>query len=305
LRVESGTIIQQLFRSRGEAQFALIDEPLPAKLSAVMDFVDTFFSTRVRYLGPLRDEPRPLYPLSTSGDSTDVGTKGEFTAAVLDVNRDVLVQYLSPESINAGKFDGELESRPLIEAVEHWLRYLGVSTGVRTKDRGSLGHELKVLSEGINRELDLTQVGVGVSQVLPIVVLSLLAPRGSTLIFEQPELHLHPKVQALLGDFFISMSRSYTQCVVETHSEYLLNRLRFRVAQSEPSIADQMKVYFAEVTNGETTYRPVTISDYGSVLEWPTGFFDESTSESEAILLAALQKRKRRRSSSDDDHDND
>ena len=127
---------------------------------------------------------------------------------------------------------------------------------LRTRDRGKLGHELKVrvATEGVAQ--DLTHVGVGVSQVLPILVMSLLAEEDTTLIFEQPELHLHPKVQTLLGDFFLSMALLGKQCIVETHSEYLINRLRFRAASAplEQSISDVMKIYLVEKSEETSTF---------------------------------------------------
>ncbi|HUS84501.1 MAG TPA: DUF3696 domain-containing protein, partial [Anaerolineales bacterium] len=141
---------------------------------------------------------------------------------------------------------------------------------------------------------DLTHVGVGVSQVLPILVASLLAEPDTTLIFEQPELHLHPRVQTLLGDFFLSMTALGKQCIVETHSEYLINRLRFRTAaaiESNPWVS-ALKVYFVERSENGSLFRDVAINEYGAVLDWPEGFFDQSQLEAEAILRAAAVKRK-------------
>lgn len=111
---------------------------------------------------------------------------------------------------------------------------------------------------GLSQPQDLTHVGVGVSQVLPILVMCLLAEPDTTLIFEQPELHLHPKVQTLLGDFFLSMSPLGKQCVLETHSEYLINRLRFRAAASNSYvIANRIKMYFVEKYGDSSSFRPV------------------------------------------------
>ncbi len=107
-------------------------------------------------------------------------------------------------------------TRTLEAAVIDWLQYLGVANSVSSRDQGKLGHELKVALSDTDSTHDLTHVGVGVSQVLPILVICLLADRDSTLVFEQPELHLHPKVQTLLGDFFLSMALINKQCIVET-----------------------------------------------------------------------------------------
>ena len=193
-------------------------------------YVDRFFSTSVRYLGPLRDEPKLLYPLSPTADPSDVGLKGEHTAAVLELHKNRQVNYIPTSAFSEPEIDPQPETRSLKEAVVDWLQYLGVAEGVDSRDRGKLGHELTVRISGANRSHDLTHVGVGVSQVLPILVASLLSDPDTTLIFEQPELHLHPKVQTLLGDFFLSLTQLGKQCILETHSEYLINRIRFRIA---------------------------------------------------------------------------
>ena len=142
---------------------------------------------------------------------------------------------------------------------------------------------------------DLTHVGVGVSQVLPILVMCLLAEPDTTLIFEQPELHLHPKVQTLLGDFFLSMSLLGKQCVLETHSEYLINRLRFRAAAStSDEIAKNIVMYFVEKPADKSVFRRVIVNEYGAITDWPDGFFDQSQDEAEGILKAATRKRQSR-----------
>jgi predicted ATPase len=139
----------------------------------------------------------------------------------------------------------------LQNAVVDWLSYMGVVEGVFTGDRGKIGHELQVRTPGIEKFHDLTNVGVGVSQVLPIVLMCLLAPAGSLLIFEQPELHLHPKVQTRLADFFISIALAGKQCLLETHSEYLVHRLRRRIAEAPgEQLTTLSKLYFVEREGG-------------------------------------------------------
>ena len=120
-------------------------------------------------------------------------------------------------------------------------------------------------------------------------------------MFEQPELHLHPKVQTLLGDFFLSMALCNKQCIVETHSEYLIDRLRFRIAAATPEkeLKSQPKIYFVEQSSQGTTFREVVINEYGAVLDWPEGFFDQSHQQAEEILRAAAMKRKASRRNKD------
>ncbi|MFC7489836.1 MULTISPECIES: AAA family ATPase [unclassified Knoellia] len=275
-------------------EYDIRTESLPSGLREGAELIDRFLSKKVRYLGPLRDEPRPVYPLSSSGDILDVGTKGEFTASVLNLNRDETVDYLSPANVAAGNYNAPMEHKPLLAAVEEWLRYLGVSDGVSTEEMGSRGHELRVRTTS-KSYLDLTQVGVGVSQVLPIIVAGLVAPARSLTIFEQPELHLHPRVQTRLADFFVSMVHSHLQCLIETHSEYIINRLRLRAASSESGLHKKIKLYFVEQVDSQTRYRDVRISEFGTFTDWPIGFFDESHREAEAILRAGMAKRRKRK----------
>jgi predicted ATPase len=266
--------------------------PVSDPLDFAGDYISDYFQRLVKYLAPLRDAPKPVYPLSGATDPTDVGFRGEHTAAVLEVNRNRTVQYIPTDYFSSGA-SGAPRPELLETAVHEWLQYMGVVTDVRTYDKGKLGHELKVATAKDGCLRDLTHVGVGVSQVVPIVVLSLVADAGSTLIFEQPELHLHPRVQSRLADFFLSMTQLGKQCIVETHSEHLVNRLRQRAATANGGeFADRVMVYFVEAPGGRSSYRPIRINEFGAVAEWPKGFFDEGEELSAAILKASLEKRR-------------
>jgi predicted ATPase len=173
-----------------------------------------------------------------------------------------------------------------------WLRYVDVATEVSTRDQGKIGHVLQVKTKGLESLHDLTNVGVGVSQVLPIIVMALLAEPPALLIFEQPELHLHPRVQARLADFFLSVALTGKQCVLETHSEYLVERFRRRIAEAEgDSLTSLLKIYFTERKAGDTSLRTAEVSRYGAVSDYPPDFFDQSVQETESIVHAAIAKR--------------
>jgi predicted ATPase len=266
------------------------DAGLPRIIAAAADQAATFFQHSVGYLGPLRDEPRPVYPLEALVNLADVGYRGEHTAAVLDLHKERAVTYI-PSFCTDNLVDAQRNSVSLHNAVVDWLSYLGVAEGVRTEDLGMIGHQLQVRTGDVSRDHDLTNVGVGVSQLLPIIVMALLAPIPSLLIFEQPELHLHPKVQARLADFFLSQGLVGRQCILETHSEYLVDRLRRRIAEARgDQLNAQIKIYFTEKVQGNTKCRPVVLTPYGAIKDWPSDFFDQSNSETELILSAAQKK---------------
>ncbi len=276
---------------------AVVPYRVPSAIMETCRYLDHFFATSVRYLGPLRDEPKSLYPLSPTAHPADVGLKGEHTAAVLELHKNRQVTYV-PTSVFAREDSAHASvDRSLAVAVADWLQYLGVAEGVESRDKGKFGHELTVNVRFERVPHDLTHVGVGVSQVLPILVSSLLAEPDTTLIFEQPELHLHPRVQTLLADFFLSLTQLGKQCVIETHSEYLINRLRLRVAASvdtDPWVK-ATKIYFVERDQEGSSFREVKVNEYGAIVDWPEGFFDQSQREAESILRAAAMKRKRQR----------
>jgi predicted ATPase len=277
----------------GEQDYIINSFPLTGNLEGAVEYIQNLFIKNLRYLGPLRDEPKSLYPLTPSADPADVGLRGEYTAAVLDLHKTDQIQYIPSISFKDAQVPPGKSIRTLESAVTDWLVYLGVAESVKTIDRGKIGHEMKVVMPGSNMAHDLTHVGVGVSQVLPILVMCLLAEPGSVILIEQPELHLHPKVQTRLADFFLSMSMLGKQCIIETHSEYIVNRLRFRAAAAQAdAVSKLMQIYFVDKVDGCSVFRPVEVNKYGAITDWPDGFFDQSQSEAEEILRAATLKRK-------------
>src|SRR5439155_20034905 len=99
----------------------------PSAIAEACGYLDQFFATSVRYLGPLRDEPKSLYPLSPTADPSDVGLKGEHTAAVLDLHKTTQVRYLPTSAFADAEIKGRPTTRSLEAAVTDWLHYLGVA----------------------------------------------------------------------------------------------------------------------------------------------------------------------------------
>ena len=282
-----------------------MNEYVRGPLQYAVNTLEDLFISKLKYLGPLRDEPKSLYPLTHSTDPSDIGLRGEFTAAVLDLHKDDPIRYVPTSSFETGQASEDKSVRTLEKAVADWLVYLGVAESVKTFDRGKIGHEMKVTMPGDIVPHDLTHVGVGVSQVLPILVMCLLAKPDTVMLIEQPELHLHPKVQTRLADFFLSMSMLGKQCIIETHSEYIVNRLRFRAAAAHAdSISSLMKIYFVDKEDGASVFRSVEVNRFGAITDWPDGFFDQSQAEAEEILRAATLKRKAEKGKPNGQHNN-
>jgi predicted ATPase len=268
---------------------------LPECFNKASNYLLTTFPDHIRYLGPLRDSPKSLYPLSDAVFPFEVGLKGEHTAAVLKSYEDKRVEYLPSKLFCATSlnFDANRDKArvPLKLAVEDWLDYLGIAKSLFVTERGTLGIELKIVTSNLSQAQDLTQIGIGVSQVLPIVVMCLLAPPGATILLEQPELHLHPKLQADLADFILSMTMLGKQCVAETHGEHLINRIRWRIAATkEKELEKNIRIFFLEKVGGESRCRAIQVNRFGAIEEWPKDFFDQSQVEVARILAAAMDK---------------
>lgn len=274
-----------------ESEIAARVGELPQELQIAVNELTRFFSQNIYYLGPLRVEPQFIYNLPPFPEIKHVGLKGEFTAPVLEHFKGATIEYpLPPDKI--GRKGKATDKGTLIYAVERWLDYMGLLEKVRTKDRGKMGTELTVRINGVDRELDLSSIGVGISQVLPSLVMGLVAPPGTTILLEQPELHLHPRIQSRLADFLLGLTRVGKQCIVETHSEYLVNRLRRRVAEDETNkLVDDVQIYFAEREHGVSRFRRVDLSPFGAVIDWPKGFFDDGPREAQKIMEASRRKR--------------
>ena len=236
----------------------------------------------LQYLGPLRESPQVLY--NPGPARIDLGTKGEYAAAVLHAHQNR--KFLVPLP------DGSVRSTRLGDALNLWLVELGLADEAKATDRGRLGIGLTVSPVGSGKDVDLTSVGVGVSQVLPVLLLCLLASPGSVVLMEQPELHLHPGMQLRLADFLLACARSGRQIIVETHSEHLVNRLRLHVAQDETNATrDLVQLLFAEQENGVTSYRASQINPLGGLSEdWPRGFLDVGADEAGQLLRQTVQR---------------
>gem|GEM_PF-6836679 len=262
-------------------------------LHALANYLTLYFTRAIKYLGPLRNEPQAVYTSVGHIDPNHVGLKGEFTAAALHINKHKWIEYASPKGGENRDFSFAMKSGFLHVACKEWLSYLGVIVEYQTTDKGKLGYELQVKTTRDDCWQDLTHVGVGVSQILPIVLMFLLSEPGDLLIFEQPELHLHPKIQSRLCDFFFAMSASGRQCLIETHSEYLINRLRLRIAQSQDLRLQKLaSVFFIQKENSLSNFKNIEINQYGAIPEWPEDFFDQTDREVENILIEATNKRR-------------
>lgn len=239
----------------------------------------TQLSQRIQYIGPLRDEPRVVWNhWNELGHGLPVGSRGEYSAAVLSRDYARPISYTRPTK---GAATGKLS-----HAVNEWLSFLNIGDKVAATSHGKLGVGLDLQVNGKVR--DLTAVGVGVSQALPLVVGFLSVPQNSIFIIEQPELHLHPAVQARLADFLLA-ARPDVAVIVETHSEAFITRIRRRAAEGTSSVAD-VDIIFVEPGSDGSDARHLKVSEFGDLSEWPEGFLSTGEDDVRAILEAGLNR---------------
>jgi hypothetical protein len=167
--------------------------------------------------------------------------------------------------------------------VEYGGHSLGVFEGLPVRKR------LTIRPVGSRIDLSLADVGVGLSQVLPVVVTAL--DNGARVVsIEQPELHLHPAVQVGLGDLFIEAAQSQQKMlIIETHSEHLVLRILRRIRETTagevpPEVAelrpDELSIIYVQSRDGQMTAKPLRVDETGEFLDrWPNGFFRERESE--------------------------
>ena len=235
------------------------------------------------YLGPLRASAARTYGRSGVQPS-DVGTSGDFT-----------VDVILSTGERAERMQQVLESPPpaIDVHVAGWLKHLGLVHDFRLEAlaEGKRLFEVKVRQSPNSPEVLLTDVGFGVSQVLPVLALSFYAPRQSTLILEQPDIHLHPSVQAGLADVFIdAWKKQDVQILFESHSEHLLRRLQRRIAEEEIP-EDDVGLYFCSTDDtGASNLSELEVDEFGNIANWPKDFFGDQFGEIAAMSEAALKR---------------
>lgn len=244
----------------------------------------------IAYLGPLRNHPQRTY--QWSGDTPEgVGQTGEATVAA------ILAAQHEDRMLNRGPKKAKQAFTPFIAG---WLKDLGVihSFLVKPVAEGRKEYEVLVKTHAGAPEVKITDVGFGVSQVLPALVQAFYCPPHSTVWMEQPEIHLHPQVQAELADVFISAIKSRedgkerdVQLIIESHSEHLLNRLQRRIAEGELAPED-VAIYFCRRSGSSTELEPLRVNMFGEIENWPENFFGDEMADIAGRTIAAMQRKR-------------
>lgn len=172
------------------------------------------------------------------------------------------------------------QKKMLVSTLGRFGKESGLFKNIEIKKLGDNPSDpFQVVVEFAGRKTNLVDVGYGVSQVLPLVVQSILAADESLILLQQPEVHLHPRAQAALGSFFVDMvTDGGKQFVVETHSDYIVDRIRQEVAAGKIK-SDSVSILFFEKSGIETKIHQLELDDLGNVVNAPPSYREFFLSE--------------------------
>lgn len=177
----------------------------------------------------------------------------------------------------------------LIADTGAWLKRMDLADALSVRPLGgSTRYELIVERQG---ELtNLKDVGVGVSQVLPVIVAALYAAPGHIVLIEEPESHLHPLAESLLAELFARVSRERrVQFIAETHSEHLFRRMQTLMARQQIK-HDQVAMYFVERDGPAAKLRQLAPNEFGAITNWPEKFFGDAIGEAREQAKARAER---------------
>jgi len=226
------------------------------------------------YLGPLRRKPERDYVWNKSKPG-EVGVDGHKA-----------VDVLLASTLLRGQDKSEIA-----DSVSYWLKRIKVAEKLEVRQIGrSSRYEVVIHRDGVIA--NLRDVGIGISQVLPVLTVAFFAPPGSTILLEEPEIHLHPLAQSVLAELFVDVSKKRkVQFIVETHSEHLFRRMQTLVAKEKTKV-DDCAMYFVEKGRKGAQLRLLNLDEYGRVTNWPDHFFGDAMGETREQARLMFERKK-------------
>jgi predicted ATPase len=240
-------------------------------------FDTALFSKKFQYLNAERLSPRVLFPTSTYHveELHSLGSKGEYTAHFIAVNQrePIPIKYLQHPLT---------KSQTLLSQLDAWMSELAPGVSLNTvvhRDMNVVKLSYKFeTSEGYTEEFKPVNVGFGLTYVLPVVTAVLASSPGDLLIIENPESHLHPAGQAVIGRMCALAAEKGVQIILETHSDHILNSIRVAV-KKKILLPQHAAVYFFERDSNAKEHKVDIIQPFidenGRLDKTPVGFFDE------------------------------
>ncbi|MDI6905257.1 MAG: DUF3696 domain-containing protein [Candidatus Bathyarchaeia archaeon] len=176
-----------------------------------------------------------------------------------------------------------------MEKINEWTAKFGFENVISRLVKGP-AYALSLVDRTLRLQTNIVDVGFGANTLLPIIAQCFYAPIGSMVMIEQPEVYMHPKMQAMLADLFLDVISYGNQLIIETHSEHLLLRLQRRIAEGKAKPED-IAIYYFEGTEEGTKETKMEFDETGRFKEpLPEGFFEEGFYEAMEHLRAMISK---------------
>lgn len=243
-----------------------------ARLSTRNTYTASRLLQSIEYVGAMRMPPSRTY-LYTGERRQKVGANGEHA-----------ITMLAMDSMRKGS-----KTKGIRNGVVKWLTLAGIASDIKIVSLSDRYFEIHVQHPVTKEYENFADVGYGNSQVVPVLVAGLNTPSGQPFIVEEPEIHLHPKAQAELGDFFFDLFKRGVQSIVETHSEHMILRLQRHVAEGKLKPQD-IKIYYVNPTPTGKEIIHLQLDERGTFkTEWPGGFFPERLKEARDLALARMR----------------
>ncbi len=253
--IGSFTFTTSIREERGKLSSEVLGAPTAA-------FENQF--SRVYYLGPTRVHPQRHYHWNGK-HPVEMGLCGDEAIAALLSAR---VRNLKTSHNGNGV--------PIEARVSAWLQKMELAHDFWLGPNGASDnstYEVRIQKTPTSARVTLADIGYGLADLLPILVHCYYVPEGSTLILEQPGIHLHPHTQAQLADLFLEViAERHLQILIESHSEQLLTRLQRRIAEKKVA-QDTIALYFCRNTDGASTIEKLEVDELGDIHNWPEYFF--------------------------------
>jgi|SRR5579885_563816 predicted ATPase len=280
LTLENGQEKEWLFNYDREADVLGLTSPI-SQTDGI--YKSNLFGHHFHYLQAERLGPRRFFETSDFlvRQQRQLGVSGEYTAHFLAI--------FGREDIQPELARADASSLNLIDQVEAWLEEVSPGTRVvltsnAATDTVSLQYSF-LMGTQRSKDYRATNVGFGITYILPILVAVLSSSPGALLLLENPEAHLHPRGQAMMGELLARAAACGVQIIVETHSDHVLNGIRVAVHNGKLK-PDDVQLHYFQRRNQDGLAEVISpnMDRNGRIDRWPEGFFDEWDKSLEALL---------------------
>ena len=251
---KDGRVLERIERTKNEQRKGIL-------------WSDNFY-----YMTAERTGPRKLFSMLSENPLNPIGNSGEYCEALLN-------EYGS-KKCSSPLCRNDFSDNSILSQTEAWLSALGQPVRLHidtSRDTDSVSLTFSFLRDRIwSNNYRASNVGFGLTYVLPVFVSCLVAEKGGLIIIENPEAHLHPKGQALLGSFLARAAQSGVQIIIETHSDHILNGIRIAVKKGYIKASNTAVHFFRHDPEKLCSFSETPeIDSNGRINIWPEGFFDE------------------------------